>query len=108
MTAIEIFTWGFAGSVAVDVVTAAQFFNAPTLVIPERYRHIAFYVVRLLLAFIAGGLAIAYEIDKALLAANIGAATPLIVQAFAQGVGNMPVGAGVGVQTTSSGSSANG
>lgn len=89
MTPVEIFTWGFSGSVAVDVVTAAQFFNAPKVDFPDRYRRIAYYFVRFLLALVAGGLAVAYEIDKAILAANIGAATPLIIQTFSQGLGKV-------------------
>ena len=98
MTTFEIFLCGFAGSAAVDIVAAAQVYNAHTIVVPERYKRVAFYVVRLLLAVVAGGLAVAYEIDKALLAANIGAATPLIIQAFAQGIGNIPGIAGPGSQ----------
>lgn len=65
MTSYEIFMCGFAGSIAVDVVAAAQVYNAHTIVVPERYKRIAFYVVRFLLAIVAGGLAVAYEIDKA-------------------------------------------
>ncbi|WP_426344244.1 hypothetical protein ACN9MU_04700 [Pseudoduganella sp. R-32] len=91
LTPTEMFLYGFAGSVAVDIVTAAKVYDAHQIVVPERYHRFMFYVVRLLVAVIAGGLAVAYDIDKPLLAANIGAATPLIVQAFAQGV--MPSGA---------------
>ena len=90
MTPTELFLCGFAGSIAVDVVTAAKVYDSHQIVIPERYRRVMYYVVRLALAVIAGGLAVAYDIDKPLLAANIGAATPLIVQAFAQGVGHAP------------------
>lgn len=84
MTSLEVFVWGMGGCLAVDVVTASQYFHTTDEAFPQRYRKPMFYVVRLLLAFIGGGLAIAYGIDKALLAANIGAATPLIIQAFAQ------------------------
>lgn len=94
MTPFEVFLCGFAGSLAVDVVAAAQMYNAHTIVVPERYKRKAFYLVRFLLAVVAGGLAVAYEIDKALLAANIGAATPLIIQAFSQGFGHIPAIAG--------------
>ncbi|WP_156970733.1 hypothetical protein [Andreprevotia chitinilytica] len=90
MTKMEIFAWGLSGSLAVDVVTAAQFCNSAQINFPDRYKRFAFYMVRFLLALVAGGLAVAYEIDKAILAANIGAATPLIIQAFAQGLGNVP------------------
>ncbi|CAE6784171.1 hypothetical protein R70006_04549 [Paraburkholderia domus] len=84
MTNIEVFVWGMGGCLAVDVVAASQYFHTTDGVFPSRYRRPMFYVVRLLLAIIGGGLAIAYGIDKPLLAANIGAATPLIIQAFAQ------------------------
>jgi hypothetical protein len=87
---IEIFFSGFAGSVAVDIVSVAQIYNADHIFVPERYRRVAFYVVRFLLAVVAGGLAVAYEIDKMLLAVNVGAATPLIIQAFSQGLGHVP------------------
>jgi hypothetical protein len=88
MIAHEIFFWGFLGSLAVDIVAAAaQYFNSYSNELPNKYRRIAFYVLHLLLAIVAGGLAVAYQIDKAILAFNIGAATPLLIQAFAQGMG---------------------
>jgi hypothetical protein len=40
----------------------------------------------MLLAVVGGGLALAYDITKPLLAANIGAATPLIIKAFSEGI----------------------
>jgi hypothetical protein len=84
MTNLEIFLWGFSGCVAVDVVNAAQYFHTSDETFPRRYKRPMFYVLRLMMAIIGGGLAVAYGIDKPLLAANIGAATPLIIQAFAQ------------------------
>lgn len=84
MTSLEVFVWGMGGCLAVDVVTAAQYFHTAEETFPRRYKNPMFYLVRLLVAIIGGGLAIAYGIDKPLLAANIGAATPLIIQAFAQ------------------------
>jgi hypothetical protein len=42
--------------------------------------------VRFLLAVTGGGLALAYEIDEPMLAAEIGAATPLIIKAFSEGI----------------------
>jgi hypothetical protein len=91
MTPTEIFLWGLGGSLAVDIVAAAQYFNTPTEQFPARYTKVAFYIVRILLAMVGGGLALAYQIDKPLLAANIGAATPLIIQAFAQGLGYIQI-----------------
>jgi hypothetical protein len=79
------FLCGFGGSVAVEIVLLNQFMQ-DSATLPERYRKPLFWVVRLLLAVVGGGLALAYEIDKPLLAANIGAATPLIIKAFSEGI----------------------
>ncbi len=80
-----VFLWGAGGSVAVEVVTLWGFYEQGKA-IPVRYQQVGFWIVRLLLAIMAGGLALAYEIQKPLLAANIGAATPLIIKAFAEGI----------------------
>jgi hypothetical protein len=84
MNLIEAFIWGFVGSVAVEVIAIIQFYTSANSNLPERYSQFAFYVVRFLLALIGGGLAVAYNIDNPILAINIGAATPLIIQTFAQ------------------------
>src|SRR2546421_6014124 len=86
-----IFLCGFLGSCAVEVVNLYHTYNVDTesdYVLPKRYRRVGFWVIRLLLALIAGGLAVAYKINKPLLAINIGAATPLIIQALGQGLKN--------------------
>ncbi len=82
MTAIEVFSWGFGGSVAVEIVNAVKHYDLNGE-LPSRYKDFLFWGLRVLLAIVGGGLAIAYEIDKMLLAANIGAATPLIIQQLA-------------------------
>lgn len=79
------FLYGFGGSVAVEVVLLYQLMQADSA-LPARYKKPLFWIVRVLLAVIGGALAIAYQIDKPLLAANIGAAAPLIVKAFAEGI----------------------
>ena len=86
MSAIETFLWGFSGSAAVEVVTLLGFYykNRPQL--PDRYRKIGFWVTRLILACLAGALAVGYEIDGRILAFNIGAATPLIITSLARGL----------------------
>ncbi len=86
MGPLQVFVWGFAGSVAVEVLNLYQVYHLPRIEFPERYRRTGFYIVRFFVALIAGGLAIAYEIQKPLLAANVGAATPLIMQALAKGL----------------------
>jgi hypothetical protein len=94
MTGFELFLYGFAGSIATEIVAMYHFYLASELdsrrrhILPSRYRRAGFWIIRFLLAIIAGGLAVAYEIDKPLLAINIGAATPLILQALGQGLKN--------------------
>jgi hypothetical protein len=83
-----IFLWGCAGSIAVEVIALHSIYQKPKIEIPERYHHTGFYVVRLCLTLLAGGLALAYDIDKPLLALNIGAATPLLIQTFSEGLGS--------------------
>jgi hypothetical protein len=85
MTDTQRFLWGFGGSVAVEVVTLYQIYNSKTIDMPDRYKRFGFWVVRFALAVIAGGIAVAYDLDNRLLAANIGAATPSIIQVIAQG-----------------------
>ncbi|MHC4537773.1 MAG: hypothetical protein ACYS6K_27905, partial [Planctomycetota bacterium] len=77
----------FLGSAAVEIVTAYGYLNKRPYKLPERYKKLAFWCVRLLLSLLAGGLALAYEIDSRILAMNVGAATPLIIQTLAR---NMP------------------
>jgi len=84
-----IFLCGFLGSFAAEVINVYQLYAAAgnkKRVLPPHYKSIGFWIIRFLLAVIAGGLAIAYEIDKALPAINIGIATPLIIKALGEGV----------------------
>ena len=84
MTGWEVFACGAGGSVAVEVVTAYRYFSPPHAGLPAFYQSWSFYIVRVLLALVAGGLAVAYGINQTILAIHIGAATPLIVQTFSQ------------------------
>ena len=86
MTSLDIFLWGAGGSIAVEVLEISKVYYKQRYTLPYRYKLWHFYVIRLILAAIGGGLAIAYGIDKPLLAANIGAATPLLIEALARGV----------------------
>jgi hypothetical protein len=90
MSPFEVFIWGFCGSVAVEVVALLRYYETEARHLPPRYRKRMFWILRVLLAVIGGGLALAYKIESAILAANIGASAPLILQALAQGVGNVP------------------
>lgn len=85
MTPLQRFIWGFCGSLAVEIVILYQAYNSQKISIPQRYKRVGFWIVRFLLSAVAGGLVMAYEIDKPILAANVGASAPLIVQALARG-----------------------
>ena len=82
MNEIVTFLCGFGGSFAIEVVTVLTIFEQDKLVFPPRYRSVWFYVVRLLVALIAGVLAVLYGVNNNILAVNIGAATPLIIRGF--------------------------
>ncbi|MGA2328863.1 MAG: hypothetical protein ABSH05_21520 [Bryobacteraceae bacterium] len=79
------FAFGFAGSMAVELVAFCAALQAEPFKVPHRYRHPLFWLVRVLVAVVGGSLAIAYEIRSPLPAINIGAATPLIIQALTRG-----------------------
>lgn len=88
MTTIEIFVWGLGGSLAVEAVELSKVYYRRKFDLPYRYSLWHFYVSRALLSLVGGGLAVAYGIDKPLLAANIGAATPLLIEALSRGLGD--------------------
>ena len=86
MSAWETFAWGFLGSASVELVSLLSLYSTRGARLPARYRKVGFWVTRSVLAIFAGLLALAYEIDKRILAFNIGAATPLIVTFMARGL----------------------
>ena len=88
MNALETFAWGLGGSLAVEIVEFVKLYYRRRFSPPYRYKLWHFYVLRVILAAVGGGLAIAYGIDKPLLAANIGAATPLLIEALGRGLGD--------------------
>jgi hypothetical protein len=69
-----------------EIVAAYRAITANHGRLPVRYKRVPFYIVRLFLAAVAGGLAVAYGIQNPLLAVHVGAATPLILQTFARTV----------------------
>jgi hypothetical protein len=80
----EQFAWGFLGSMAVEIVTVFRLLQRSDnhAALPSRYRSVLYWSVRLALAAVGGGLAVAYNIKNPILAANIGAATPAIIMAL--------------------------
>ena len=87
MLPIEVFVWGCGGSAAVEIVALTKVYYAQNFQLPFRYKLWHFYLLRVVLAAIGGGLAVAYGIQQPILAANIGAATPLIIEALTRNLG---------------------
>ncbi|MFL6451704.1 MAG: hypothetical protein ACJ746_29120 [Bryobacteraceae bacterium] len=84
--ALIAFLYGSGGSVAVEVLTALAILEKEQP-LPKRYSSWVYYLLRLLVVFMAGALAVAYGVyDKPLLAINIGASAPLILQTLARGI----------------------
>ncbi len=86
----EAFLWGAAGSLAVEVVRLYHLCDGQRFYCPARYRKFSFWLVRIMLASIAGGLVVAYEVETAILAMNIGASAPLIIAAFSSRLPSVP------------------
>lgn len=84
MSPLEQFWWGFGGSMAVEFVTMWKRYDAGHTTLPARYSSFPFWAVRIVLAAIAGGLAVAYGVTQPLLAANVGAAAPLIIKTLSE------------------------
>lgn len=85
MTPWERFLLGCAGSIAVEVITIYRIYQGNPEKLPSRFRRGGYWVTRVLLVLVAGGLAWVYRgIDNPILAIHIGASAPLIIQAFAQ------------------------
>src|SRR5271155_1485435 len=76
-----VFLWGAGGSLAIEVLSLyGEIRAANASGLPAYYKSPLFWVVRFLVAAIAGGLAVAEEATKPLLAINIGASAPAILQ----------------------------
>jgi hypothetical protein len=85
MPTMQIFLWGAAGSLAVEIARLYSAVERPQGCMPARFKTVAFWVVRAFLTAVGGALAVAYEAQSAILAMNIGASAPLIISALASG-----------------------
>ncbi len=74
MNIFETFIWGFIGSFIIDLYGAFQGKNSS-----KKYKTSTDWIVVVLLAIVAGFMAVAYNIDNRLLALQIGASTPLLL-----------------------------
>lgn len=80
----QTFLWGFSGSLADEIVSLHRQYILEAR-IPTRYRRFSYLIIRFFLAVVGGGLAVAYGIDdNPLLAASVGAATPVIIKALSK------------------------
>ncbi len=57
--AVQTFLYGFLASYAVEIVTLYRLYLLDQDRLPRRYRKVGFWVVRVLVATVAGGLAVA-------------------------------------------------
>jgi hypothetical protein len=80
---VQLFLLGFGGSCAAEVIVLYQLYQGEAA-FPIRYRKLGFWVVRLLVAVVAGGLVVFYKLTDPIPALHVGIATPLIIQAFAR------------------------
>jgi hypothetical protein len=83
MDLMDQFLWGTVGSVAVEVVNLVKIFNSGRR-FPKKFKVRWYWVVRAMLAIVAGLVAVATQFEFPLLALQVGAATPLIVDAWAK------------------------
>jgi hypothetical protein len=81
----HMFFWGMLGSAAVEIATLWAYAGAGRA-LPKRYRKTAFWIVRALLTVVAGAIAVAYGLEKAIVCIHVGAATPIILQKFAEAI----------------------
>ena len=79
-----IFACGFGGSMIGEMFAVDESFRKGEA-LPERYRQIGFWLVRILIAAFGGGLASAYKVQNPIAALQIGASAPLIYKALAKG-----------------------
>jgi hypothetical protein len=75
------FLWAAGGSLALEVISLYNEIKAERAAgLPQYYKSPVFWVVRLMVTGIAGGLAVAESASNPLLAVNIGASAPAILQ----------------------------
>lgn len=84
MSSLTIFLYGALGALAIELITVYQH-SLTDRPVPARYRQPGFWVVRLLMVVVAGGLPLTYGVEQPLLALHIGASAPLIIQSLARG-----------------------
>ncbi len=84
MGELQQFFWGFAGSMAVEILDLNDIFENERIRIPARYKSKFYGFVRMCLAAAGGGLAVAYSVQTPMLAFNIGASAHLLIRALSK------------------------
>ena len=77
------FLFGVGGSVAVEVLRLVKLFQSDQK-LPAHISHVRFWIVRSLLALLGGVLAMAYNVRSDILAVQIGASAPLLLEQLAR------------------------
>lgn len=86
MGLIVTFLYGALGSAAVEVIAWIHACDRLPQQLPRRYKQWTFWFSRIILACLAGGLAVAYNIQAPVLAINVGASAPLLYRMLAKGL----------------------
>lgn len=107
MRELHQFVWGFLGSLAVEIVDANEFFQANEIKLPERYKLLTYWLLRLGLALIGGILAVASSAQTPYTCLGLGAAAPLIIRALRARDGPGSAGSGGSGNGGDNGSTAN-
>lgn len=81
-TTVDIFLCAWAANIGVELVRILRYYESDAANLPHRYGRPSFWICRLLLTLIAGGLAVAYGVDKCIPALHIGASAPFILEAL--------------------------
>jgi len=81
---MHVFWWGCVGSISVEVIEIFQYYRSDPIKFPARYQKFLYYIIRILVACIAGCVVIALEAQNAKAAIGLGAAAPLIIDKFSQ------------------------
>jgi hypothetical protein len=79
MEPITQFLWGVAGSLTAEIPCLDRASRSGRS-LPKRFRQASYWLVRLLVAVVAGLLAVATSAPTPLFAMSLGAATPLLLE----------------------------
>ncbi len=90
MTPHQTFLWGLGGSLSIEIVLMYEYYQSDPIKLPDRYRRLGFWIVRLLLAVVAGALAVVEGANTPVVAINVGASAPLLLRALSTGLEAKP------------------